>query len=143
MKGNWVWHLFGAKMLSAVKTSNAFTVILCKNFVDSIYYLGILVDSRKWRATQCTEVYFASFFSGGFITAIVVKPPERKLAKRTSVQCSENLFLSLTKFQNYTLFHFDGTDGISILILGGYNHFRNPVFISLMWGGGDFSTLVC
>ena len=101
MKGNWVWHLFGAKMLSAVKTSNAFTVILCKNFVDSIYYLGILVDSRKWRTTQS----------------------------------SENLFLSLTKFQNYTLFHFDGTDGISILILGGYNHFRNPVFISLMWGG--------
>ena len=27
----------------------------------------------------------ASFLSGGFITAIVVNPPERKLAKRTSV----------------------------------------------------------
>ena len=34
---------------------------------------------------QCTEMRFASFFSGGFITAIVVNPPERKLAKRTSV----------------------------------------------------------
>ena len=34
-----------------------------------------------------TEVRFASFFSGGFITAIVVNLPERKLAKRTSVQC--------------------------------------------------------
>ena len=33
-----------------------------------------------------TEVCFASFLSGGFITAIVVNPPERKLAKRTSVQ---------------------------------------------------------
>ena len=32
-----------------------------------------------------TEVHFASFFSGGFITAIVVNPPEKKLAKRTSV----------------------------------------------------------
>jgi hypothetical protein len=31
---------------------------------------------------------FASFLSGGFITAIVVNPPERKLAKRTSVQWS-------------------------------------------------------
>ena len=31
---------------------------------------------------------FASFLSGGFITAIVVNPPERKLAKRTSVQCA-------------------------------------------------------
>ena len=34
---------------------------------------------------QCTEVRFSSFFSGGFITAIVVNPPERKLAKRMSV----------------------------------------------------------
>ena len=38
--------------------------------------------------TQCTEVHFSSFFSGGFITAIVESPPERELAKRTSVQCS-------------------------------------------------------
>jgi hypothetical protein len=34
---------------------------------------------------QRTEVHFASLFSGGFITAIVVNPPERKLAKHTSV----------------------------------------------------------
>ena len=37
----------------------------------------------------CTEVRFASSFSGGFITAIVVNPPERKLAKCTSVQWGE------------------------------------------------------
>ena len=30
---------------------------------------------------------FVSFFSGGFITAIVVNPLQRKLAKRISVQC--------------------------------------------------------
>jgi len=36
---------------------------------------------------QRTEVQFASLFSGGFITAIVVNPPERKLAKHTPVQC--------------------------------------------------------
>ena len=36
--------------------------------------------------TVHTEVHFASFLSGGFITAIVVNPPERKLTKRTSVQ---------------------------------------------------------
>ena len=35
---------------------------------------------------QCTEVCFASFLSGGLTTVIVVNPPERKLAKRTSVQ---------------------------------------------------------
>jgi hypothetical protein len=35
---------------------------------------------------HCTEVRFASFLSGGFITAIVLNPPERQLmAKRTSV----------------------------------------------------------
>ena len=37
---------------------------------------------------------FASFLSGGFITAIVVNPPERKLAKRTSVHCATGLFLN-------------------------------------------------
>ena len=36
-------------------------------------------------SNQCTEVRFASFLSSEFITAIVVNPPERKLAKRTSV----------------------------------------------------------
>ena len=33
-------------------------------------------------------MHFASLLSGGFITAIVVNPPEGKLAKRTSVQCT-------------------------------------------------------
>ena len=32
-----------------------------------------------------TEVRFSSFFSGGFITSIVVNPAERKLAKRTII----------------------------------------------------------
>ena len=31
---------------------------------------------------------FASSLSGGFITAIEVNPPERKLAKCTSVECT-------------------------------------------------------
>ena len=30
---------------------------------------------------------FANFLAGGFITAIVVNPLERKLAKRTSMHC--------------------------------------------------------
>ena len=36
---------------------------------------------------HCTDVRFASFFSSGFITAIVVNPPESSLAQRISV-CS-------------------------------------------------------
>ena len=35
---------------------------------------------------QLTEVRFASFLSGGFTTMTVINPPEKKLAKRTSVQ---------------------------------------------------------
>ena len=34
-----------------------------------------------------TEVRFASFLSGGFTTIAGINPPERKLTKRTSVQC--------------------------------------------------------
>ena len=34
-----------------------------------------------------TEVRFASFLSGGFTTMAVINPPERKLVKRTSVDC--------------------------------------------------------
>ena len=42
---------------------------------------------REDHGAHCTEVRFASFLSDRFITAIVVNPPERNLAKRTSVQC--------------------------------------------------------
>ena len=34
---------------------------------------------------HCTEVRFASFLSGGLTTLAVINPPERKLAKHTSV----------------------------------------------------------
>ena len=36
---------------------------------------------------HCTEVRFASFLSGGFTTMTVINTQEKKLAKRTSVQC--------------------------------------------------------
>ena len=38
---------------------------------------------------ECTEVRYASSLSGGFITAIVVNPQERNLAKRTSMDWVE------------------------------------------------------
>ena len=40
-----------------------------------------------WTSLHYIEVHFSSFFSGGFITAIVVNTLEKKLAKRTSVKC--------------------------------------------------------
>ena len=51
---------------------------------DIVFYLS------RWRLSnsmQCTNLRFASFLSGEFITDIVVNPPEMKQAKRTSVQC--------------------------------------------------------
>ena len=44
------------------------------------------------KVAQCTEVRFASFNSGGFTIMAVINPPERKLAKHTSVQyCVTNV----------------------------------------------------
>jgi hypothetical protein len=49
------------------------------------------------QSTAITEVRFASFFSGGFITAIVVNQTERKLAKRTSEQSPPHLKVACKK----------------------------------------------
>ena len=54
-------------------------------FFPSVHYMFYQIS----QAEQCTKVHFASFFSSGFITAVVVNPPKRKLGKRTSVQCLE------------------------------------------------------
>ena len=48
-----------------------------------MWFNGVLI--------HCTEVRFASFLSSGFTTMAVINLPERKQAKRTSVQCSYNL----------------------------------------------------
>ena len=39
----------------------------------------------KNRSSNCTEVRFASFFSGEFTTMVVMNSPEKKLEKRTSL----------------------------------------------------------
>jgi hypothetical protein len=44
------------------------------------------IDVQDLINLQCTEVCFASFLSGGFTTMAVINPPEKKLAKHTSVQ---------------------------------------------------------
>ena len=43
---------------------------------------------------------FASIFSGGFITAVVVNQPERKLAKRTSVRSTARNFMVCIKLSH-------------------------------------------
>ena len=63
---------------------------------DSLCYIdvaqfSILFSGGRARARldhhSSAEVCFASFFSDGFITAIVVNPPERKMTKHTPL-CS-------------------------------------------------------
>ena len=67
---------------------------------------------------HCTEVHFVSLLSGGFTTMAVINPPEKKLAKRTSVdwstaqdftdtyltvtqKCIFNVFIYTTKMVKY------------------------------------------
>ena len=50
-------------------------------------------DDYGCGVSDFTEVRFASFLSGGFITAIVVNLPGRKLVKRTSVNWSDPLIV--------------------------------------------------
>ena len=51
--------------------------------------VGLKCPHKIHLNTQCTKVRFASFLSGEFTSMAVINPPERKLAKRTSVQYSK------------------------------------------------------
>ena len=59
---------------------------LGKDFIQTNMHRTVVAPQKCSKIEQCTEVCFASFFPGGFITAIVINSPERKLAKRTLVQ---------------------------------------------------------
>ena len=72
---------------------------------------------------QCTELRFASFLSGRFTTMAVINPPERKLAKRTSVQwcnaytksrilANEDLALQCCSVQTASFFSAASTSGL-------------------------------
>ena len=73
---------------------------------DHFKYYVIMFLTFLGPPTHLTEVRFASFLSGVFITAIVVNSPENKLAKRTSLMiyiyiCDHQYFLN---FWIYPLF---------------------------------------
>jgi hypothetical protein len=61
-------------------------IVVCGDLSNR--YSSIFVTS----AQRCV---FASFLSGGFTTMAVINPLERKLAKRTSVQCTLMRFSDL------------------------------------------------
>ena len=64
------------------------------SFIKVVSYTKIGLNLKKrltlcrMQATaHCTEVRFASFFSGGFTTIAGINPLERKLTKHTFVHC--------------------------------------------------------
>ena len=74
-------------------------------FIMLTIWFGILLSHSEPKttlvqkyATQCTEVRFASFLSGGFIIAIVVNQTKRKLAKRTSVHCGNIVIINVDMY---------------------------------------------
>ena len=71
----WILKIGLTKSLSSLQESEFLKLI-------------ILIFHVK-KLNNCTEVCFNSFFSGGFTTAIVVNPPEKKLLKHTSVNWCE------------------------------------------------------
>jgi hypothetical protein len=54
------------------------------------FHMSHTMNGAQW-CNDCTEVHFASFLSGGFTTMAVINPPERKLAKRTSVDWEQDV----------------------------------------------------
>ena len=73
-------------------------LIHCLFFIHLLDCFAQVIEGSEFPigTLRCTEVHFANFFFGGFITAIAVNPPERKLVKRTtSVRCMALMILKL------------------------------------------------
>ena len=95
-------------------------------------FLNIFFFSYTYLSTlnQCTEVRFASFFSDGFITDIVVNPPERRLAKCTSVQCLISKLSGFEGLKNWCPWHNSILCHIQIGILVNSIHMCHLLFIT-------------
>ena len=64
----------------------------CTSCVSNLWHSWELIIFRipsSYYVLHCTEVRFVSFLSGGFTIMAVINPPERKLAKRISVHCTQ------------------------------------------------------
>ena len=55
---------------------------------DRLFFELRVHYKKNTNSVHVTELRFASFLSHGFATKAVINPPERKLAKRTSVHCT-------------------------------------------------------
>ena len=63
---------------------------------DRLFFELRVHYKKNTNSVHVTELRFASFLSHGFATKAVINPPERKLAKRTSVHVLyKNCFLFL------------------------------------------------
>ena len=83
------WNTFFIKIRLALSPQSNFDEKKAQRFIRKE-----VTSYKIYTLAHYTEVRFASFFSGGFITAIVGNPPERKVAKRTSVHYLDLHFCS-------------------------------------------------
>ena len=87
-------------MIKIVDQTIDYTSVSQMSYVKNWQSPSNNVCSAEKYAKRCTEVRFASFLSGAFITAIVVNSPERKLAKRTSVQLVVHVIDGMDFYEN-------------------------------------------
>ena len=84
--------------------------------------------------SQCTEVQFASFFSGGFITAISSKSTGEKTGKthlcavRRTFRSFKKLAFRQSVVRNYARVQFRRSG-----LKRAKNQFANPHYLSLLW----------
>ena len=86
----------GALLNSTQLKTAAVTSVGAKDLPENSFLKLVVAGNMPGSVAQYIGLSLAKFLTGGFITAIVVNPPERKLAKRTSVQPG-NVSLKLVK----------------------------------------------
>ena len=74
-------------------------IFLKKKSLGWIFKSDHIFGRKSQSRGHCTEVRFGSLFSSGFITVIIVNPPERKLAKRIPVNWFIKPLLSSEDFR--------------------------------------------
>ena len=83
-----IYILFGSTHLELKNKFRIFEFALIWIFLNLRPHCSYpdLNDQRtRWYFWKCTEVRFASFLSGGFITTVLANPQERNLATQKSV----------------------------------------------------------
>ena len=91
---------------------------------------GTVIDTVFNSSDTLHRGAICQFFSDGFITDIVVNPPERRLAKCTSVQCLISKLSGFEGLKNWCPWHNSILCHIQIGILVNSIHMCHLLFIT-------------